>query len=539
MISMRIRIILLTILIVIGGNIIYIYPKLDSISVPTNWGPGIDWGRFFIVNQGKIYERQENALTWQSDIIRYGSIDLLPKILYAIINIITGTIQFPNDISFHYLFPWIGTIFLPLVSLYWYRYLYKATNKRFNEIDFLLILLYSIFPIASSMQTVSGNTNGSGLTRVLFTLLLILVSIIFMEGTRQEHKYIILFLLLPFYSFYHTWSYYMVFFLITIIISILTVHILKKNILSKNEERLLKFSFFGIIVFIISAIYYNTVLFSEPIDMIKNFDFSEHAIYQSSKFSGYETLGNIYSYIQVVNSTLILIIFIIFLLYNRNYDKNIFLYYIIAEFMIAIGLFIWMGISGVYLRIFETLTYISMLISTYLLIMQDGKIKMILRYVLLFAAILSIVSYLNLQSYSNVSLTDTEFKGIIFTGSKIQNDTHIFSDFRLTTPLVYFGQLGITTIDNNHQPFNVTEEILQRIYYNTSKPEIILDKIIHRSKYYIITSSRQNDVCIFDPSSKCFKHANANFQKELSHQSSLNLVYFSGNFSLFSRKEKK
>ena len=100
------HIILLVILIITLGNLLFLYPKQSSLSIPVEWGPGIDWGRYHIVNEGRIYEGGDYGLTWQSNLKNYGSVDVLPKIHYAILNIITGTVNFPNDLDLHYRFLW-------------------------------------------------------------------------------------------------------------------------------------------------------------------------------------------------------------------------------------------------------------------------------------------------------------------------------------------------------------------------------------------------------------------------------------------------
>jgi len=337
---------LIIILFILVGNFIYLYPKLDSSPVPTKWSPGIDWGRYYILNYGKVYERQENGLTWQSNIKNYGSVDVLPKIFFAIINEITGTVKFPDDLRFHYLFPWVGTIFLPIILLYWYV---NISKNKYN-VDFFIVMLYSMFPIASHINTMSGNTNGSPVARVFFLLIIILTIIVFNQITKEKRKLaILMFLLFPFFYFYHTWSYYLALCLTTI--AILTS-------IKKSENNITNFAVYGIIIFFVSAIYYNTMLMTEPIRTIKNFP--SEAPLQNPKFSGYESFRGMYSYLQTINSTLIIFILIIFIFFyfkNKYWKKHIsheqvLFYFVISEFLIAIGLFAWNGLLGIYSRIF-------------------------------------------------------------------------------------------------------------------------------------------------------------------------------------------
>ena len=133
--------VLLMIFFTIVGNIIYLYPKLDDSPVPSGWGTSIDWGRHYILRKGHIYEKgEETALTWQSNTMSYGNADVLPKIYFAIINIVTGTTTFPSDLHLHYFLPWIGTLVLPIMGLFWYGHLSKK-KKGVNRLDYCLLFL--------------------------------------------------------------------------------------------------------------------------------------------------------------------------------------------------------------------------------------------------------------------------------------------------------------------------------------------------------------------------------------------------------------
>ena len=118
----RYHAVLLIVLFIIVGNIIYLNHKLDYSPVPTQWGAGSGYGRYYIIHQGKIPNRG-HALTWQSLISNYATVDVSPKILAAEIDIIVGKTGFLESERFHHIFPWPGLLFLPIVVLYSYTYI--------------------------------------------------------------------------------------------------------------------------------------------------------------------------------------------------------------------------------------------------------------------------------------------------------------------------------------------------------------------------------------------------------------------------------
>jgi len=626
----RYHAVLLVVLFIIVGNIIYLDHKLDDSPVPGGWGVSIDWGRYYIVQKEHIYEKGETALTWQSNTKDYGAVDILPKVYFATLNIITGTTTFPNDLKLHYFFPWIGTFFLPLLGLFWYSYISRR-EKRVARVDYCLLFLFSMFPIASAIGPVSGNTNGSGVTRALFILILILILI------NSNKKYInkkrvgiLVFLFFPFFYYYHTWSYYLLIFFSVIVIL---------AAVKKETRHITGIAISGIIIFFIVSLSFNAQLQVEP-ERIINYFFADTtppdttitsgpsgtinynnitfewtgnddktstsnllysyklegydnswsswvpltnksynnlpdnsytfkvkakdragnvdatptevtftvrtgAAQNLNDFLGYKSLGSAYSYLQFINAALILLICLIFLWRyitqgikkRRETYENMLFYFLIAQFPIAAGLFVWENLLGIYARIFEQLIYITILISAYLLVKTKGKTKTFIRSIILIITILCIVSFLATPNKLDKSVTTNEFIGVSFAGEEIPKTSYIFSDFRLGMPLMYFGQLGIKTVDNPHSPPKTTEEILTRCYYNVSDPELVLDKFIGSQNYYVVISSHQSRVCILDPSLTPFKPAHEDFQEKWSKQQAFNKIYTSDYIDTFQRFE--
>jgi hypothetical protein len=243
---------------------------------------------------------------------------------------------------------------------------------------------------------------------------------------------------------------------------------------------------------------------------------------------------------------MILIIFIAYIVYYlkylndgaaKKYEKILF-YYTIIEFFIFLALFIWDGFLGIYSRMFEALVYLSMLFATYFLVKSKGKYKIIIRLSLIFTAFIVIFSFLTAPSELNMHLTNEEYIGLQFVGLHIPQKAYTFSDFRLITPLIYFNQKGITTLDSPRDLPDTTEQILLRCFYNVSNPEYILDSKINSTKYYFISSSHHSEVFLIDSSLKAFKPASKNFQESWDNQKSFSNVYSSNYIEVYERKEK-
>jgi hypothetical protein len=535
------RLILVLALIAIASNIVYLYPKLGYSPIPTQWEVGGGWGRYSIIEYGRI-PQTEHSLTWQSDLKNYATFDVMPKILAAMITIVTGTGNFPEGELFHSIFSWVGIIFLPLVVLYFYTYVSNKEGKKSNSFDVVLLYSFSVFPLASTLISMSsGASVANGVARVLFLLLLVLlITIIGDQKKRARRCAIFIFLLFPFFDYHHTWSYYL--FIYFVVILLLTFR-------RRNERQLTGLAFSGIVIFFTSAVYFNTNLLEEPGRIITsfgqilvNFPSVSHESKINPNFSAYEPLGSIYSYLQYVNSALILLICLVFFAVYvtrhrkqpRPYEKILF-YFLITETLILAGLFTWNGISGVYARVFEVMTYVSLLLAAYLLTKSGQKLKLALRFMLLFSISIAVLSYPFSPQQSGLSVTREEFAGITFAGQHIPKTLYIFSDFRLGMPLLFFGQQGVKTIDAPNYPANVTEEILERCYYNVSNPESILDEYVGSSNYYVITSSSGRQASILDSSLRLFRPPSLDFEDKWSNQEDFNKIYSSDQLCVYNR----
>lgn len=141
----RYQYILFLLLLILIGNIVYILPSINHSDIPSQWEVSSGYGRLYIINEGKVFSEDHRALTWQSSFKNYAALDVLPKISAVMISIIVGKTDLLESERFHHIFPWVGILFLPLISLYFYTYISKK-NNTFNKIDGLIIFTFSIFP---------------------------------------------------------------------------------------------------------------------------------------------------------------------------------------------------------------------------------------------------------------------------------------------------------------------------------------------------------------------------------------------------------
>jgi len=258
--------ILLIILLIIVGNIIYLDHKMEYSPVPTEWGPGSGYGRYYIITHGKIPKR-EHVLTWQSGIKNYATVDVLPKILAAEIAIVSGKTGFFESEEFHFIFPWPSLLFLPIIVLYFYTYAVRISNKkrRIDLVDSCLLFLFSIFPLYSILPSMSlGAAAANAVARGFFLFLLILIFKILIEKkTNLKIFGIFIISLFSFYYYHHTWSYYLIIFGVTLGIGVIFM----------REKRLRAgIMVLGIIIiFLLSALLYNLQLSEEPSRLIKDF----------------------------------------------------------------------------------------------------------------------------------------------------------------------------------------------------------------------------------------------------------------------------
>ncbi|MBA7599966.1 hypothetical protein ES703_07012 [subsurface metagenome] len=515
---------------------ILVVPTLKDNHVPTRWGSAIDYGREHIVRTGRVFDPSiERCQTWQSNLKDYGAQEILPKILFASTNIICGITSFPEDVDFFSFIPFAGLLLTPFSIIA----IYISGAKRFNIFDSLLIFLVSIFPLSSAVTP--GSTNGTPMARGLFLVLLLLLlsSCNVTEKNTKPYKIaLFMFFLFPFYSYYHTWSYY--FMLVMGVILFLS--------LITRKKQLALLAFFPLLAYAIAALYYNYhQLFYIPLSILTNIltNIGRHDQI-GIEFHAYQSLSNVYSYIQAINVALVLSVILFFsigylvrqvLKKSVSQAETIVFFLICGLPVVGLSLFLAGGIGMFFSRFLEFGVNVFLICAAFIISQQKKKKRfeyIMTRIILLIIIVLCVFSFFNKPAQLKTNLSHEEFVGIDFIGVKSNHDAPFFSDFRIGTSLIYYDKTSIYTIDSPKQSNAGIFEDLMRIYYNTTLPHDVLDKIVGTTHYFVLTSHRQSEVALSDRSSH-LKPANKSFQTNFMSDDNFDRIYNSYFFNVFYR----
>lgn len=550
-------------LIALVYNLILELQRSHGVSVPTGWGVAIDFGRQYILWTGHIVDEFScHYITWQSGLSQYGGQDVLSKIFFAEINLLTGYSAFPSSIDIINHMP-IATLFLVICVLAIYRILTKHFERRqlrvnnsltFEDshntkdavgsesfVDYIILLSICVFPLHSAIMP--GSTNGTCTARVFFVLLILCsISLLLFPGQKRRHLFaVFLFLLFPYYFWYHTWAYYgLSCFIVIFVLSL---------ILKKRE--LIKISFIGILPYFIVGIYSNYhQLVEQPTlsgKMGLNFLTNEMSgkTEVAAGFKAYQSLQTVYSVFQLVSVIIIFMIFIIILIEcltiiknNRNSEMEYLVICLIFSVpLVGILLFIQGGIGTLIGRLLEYSLYIYLIGSAYLLSpLEQRKIpKWIIQTLLIITVIICLVS-IPLSEPQASGLDYQEYDGISFLGLHTDNKTPIFSDFRLGTPFLYYSKEAIYTIDSPKQSRTGDFADIMEIYYNESAPHIVLDRVIPNEQYYVLTSERQAIIGLKDTSfTENLQPARQGFQSNFERDSHYDKLYSSEETNIYLR----
>ena len=536
---------LVVILILVLSYGILVVPVAHNASlvrVPAGWDTAIDFGRYYIVQHNTVLDPSTtNSQTYVSAFRAVGAQDILPKIFFATINIIGGSTSFPQD-ALSFVFIPIGYLLLiPISTLAIYEICLKKSKRPFKSLDALILLLVSVFPMASLIQQV--NTTVSIIARGLFILLVaLLLSVITDSGTRsgQTRKTkvaLFLFLQVPLYMLYHTWSLY----LLVVMIGFLVFSLVAR------DSNLTRFSLFSLIAYGVVSLYlYTQALLIEPLMGLTAAIQGETTINVVTIFSGYSPLSSVFSYIQAINIALLLFIILIFCVYfmlirlkkRKVAASEILILVLVCDiFLVALVLFTQGGIPLMLGRSMEFAFAVSLICAAFVLGSNDKKyLTRITEAAAIIIVILCITSFLTGQNEQMNSLRPSEFTGIAFAGTHAKNNTAFFSDFRLANVLLYYNQPAIYTNDIETL-YNESYSNVMNIYYNnTTAPHIALDPVIKNNlSYSVITSTYQTKVPLKDSSFYPLEPANTDFQSNFINDRQFDRVYDSASFSVYFR----
>ena len=519
--------------------------------VPTYWAASIDYGRQVIVDTGHIYDpgNDTGTHTWQSDLRSYGAQDVLPKIFFAIINIVTNDVVFPDDLAIFSILPIAGLILIPLTLMAFYTYFAKRHGKV-NYFDLLLIFMLSVLPLASMVSP--GSTNGTMLARGFFLLIIFLIAT---SANNLRRVILLCFIMAVYFLVYHTWSYY----LLIIIMFILTASLLSRKV------SLFYLSIYAIAAYIgigMSLNFYNLIyLPMQNIQHMLSYGNSTFTmIADQSKQSymsvdpghlSYTSFTSLYSYLQLENVLLlslfalpIMLTFFYSLIKRQpiSYERLVMSMVLLGAPLCLLSLYALGGYSTMAQRGMEILTYIFVLTAAYNLATLDhvknAMYANLMRLLIVVIVAICIWSYFNQPATMDTSLSDSEFSGIEFSGLHVPADDGVFSDFRLGATLVYYNMDRIYTIDSTTQTDNGLFQDIMKIYYDDTAPAVTLDRIIGSGQYFVLSSGRQSDVSLVDTSMTSFlKPARKGFEANFEKGDEFNKIYSSNGFSVYGRTD--
>lgn len=519
---------LLMVLFFILAYAFLLLPLLDQVKVPTMWGSAIDYGREHIVTYGHIYDPStENPQTWQGALKKYGAEDVLSKIYFAMINVICGSSGFPEDLDLFPYIPIATMVLIPASVISCYYVFLKISGTKPDLLVVFLLLAISIFPM--SMAISGGNTNGTYLSRGLFILLML---IFISTGSFSISKIMLyLLLLIPFYLYYHTWSYYYV---ITMAV-VLAASLVFKNRMTAGMS-LLSVILYGMTGL---AVNYQQLLYT-PLLIISMLGLNKEAPVAVKAYTPFITLNSYLNFVNVILIFGVICLFIYTYFYLRRVrsgdilklqDNMLMVAFAIP--LIAIALFLQGGLETVLGRLLEYSIYLFLIYLSFLLVVYQRKVGLALKVCVVLIVIISIFNFIYSQNTLRVELTEKEYAGIAFTGSRLDN-APIFSDFRLGTPLIYFDKTSIYTLDSQNQiPAGRFYELIG-IYYNATGPHKALDRVMPHEDYYVVASEHQTEVALGDSSfSSLLRPADARFQDNFKNDRNFSHPYTNGDLCLY------
>jgi hypothetical protein len=514
----------------------------SMINVPVSWDPAIDFGRYYIVQHNALFDSSTlHAQSYISGLQTAGDEMIPASIFFAAIDIVGGSTSFPQDILSFVFIPIGYLLLIPISTLAVYEVCLKKSKRHFNSLDALILLLVSIFPIASLISTQIGNATGSILARGLFILIIaLMLSVITDSGTRngQTRKTklaLFFFLQIPFYMMYHTWAFYLLLVMLGFFAFSLVI----------REFELSRLSLFSLITYGAVAMFiYTKSLLSHPAHSIQSALAGETTLEHLTSYGSYSSLSNVFSYVQSINIALLLFIILIFCVYfmlihlqkRKAATSELLILFLVCDvFVVAFALFTQGSIQLVLGRSMEFAFAVSFICAAFVLASNHKKyLSRSTEVAALIIAILCITSLLTAPSFKTLDLTQSEFAGITFAGTSAQNNTALFSDFRLATVLLYYNQTAIYS--NAHLNNTSYEHVLQMYYSNTSLPEQAIDPVIkHEQSYLVITSTRETEVPLLDSGTVSLLPANTDFQSSFINDRQFDRVYDSALVSIFYR----
>jgi hypothetical protein len=528
----RLNKILFIIFLILLSFLILTIPKINEISVPTQWDTSINYGREYIIQKGFISPSTNNG-SWVSNLQNYGSQDIISKIFYAEINIITGIITFPNDIKFLDIFSFGKVLLMPIFGMFAYMF-FSNKNNIFLFSDFSLIVLFSIFPLSSSLALEPGHgSTGTIISMAIFILILILL----MKKNSSIYSSLIILISFSFFLLWHTWSYYL-------LIVFIVLFIFSFFIKNQNWKIL---SIIAIIFYITIGFYFNFyqliyMPLSSIVYFIKNKS-NEYII--NSLFINRTTGTTFYSILQIIGSILIALIIIIsfiMLIEKLKYKKIMRHELLLLLFLFSLGfmffaLFMTGGYGVLLGRALEPCIPLSIISAAYILVNKSqnksrGLIKKGMVIILIILIISCLFSYLFLSKQEEISINEKEALGINFCGIKTNNSESIFSDFRLLPPLLRFNKSYLYLPYSTDYNTSTNNRLLSTYYEKNYNPSNIILTVVHSHSHIALVSKSQVNYSLFLPEDR-LRPPLRSFMDNFYQDEQYDCFYSNGDLNLF------
>ncbi|WP_142859558.1 hypothetical protein [Salinigranum halophilum] len=437
------------------------------------------------------------------------------SMMYAIINIITGTSGSRSGIAFVRLVPFAGTLVIPALCLGWLSRVSIKNGSEMSLKHLFLILTFSLFPAESAIFIASNGYHPGGVA------LGVLVGAFIIVGSIQRiyRRFILLSVFsAAIASQYHTFA--LVFVLLLSGTFILDQIYVKLTGSTKRLVTWLEVMTFGVIYTSIGTFANNRVF--EIVTRILFFTSPEGGGFDTVFINRFnESVTNIFTITRISTAISIVIAFIILasfmLLVIENMTKrglnflrtrHIRLAFLIVPAFIpmTVMLYLWGGFGPAITRTIYVGIWFVVLAAAILLV--EGSTSVELGTVVAIVLVVSTVgiAVASQESFGTAEISVQQSDSVKFSGEYIHSEDYIFSDSRLGLALLYESHQAIIAVRPSNDP-DFTKR-LNSIYYNgTSSDGISSIKNISEAQtisqseaddtYLLLSKDMQNGVEIF------------------------------------------
>ncbi len=526
----KLNLYLVIINILIWSAYLRIYPTVTYHPIPGSWAVWLIYPIEYIVKYGHIISINPNIITTSYTYGIYTGLDDITRNVYpAIILIIMGFTTIDQYTIYHRFYLIEGLVIFPFAILSLYSYL----NKNKGKLDYVEIILIYLLAVFGNWLTIKwtsfsliSETTGMEWTFMIF---------IFYSLLRYKESPVFPFLYVFFTVTTITIHRPAALFLLCIMISMLIFKLILK------DKQLRRYELSTIYLPIILIISYYIFISNNFFDfMVKvTLDLSSFFDHRSSVFSSYLiNTSSSYLIYRVINIILSQIPILIFMYYfiRKRYSliggekvSSCVSGWIASIVIFSIGIFAWAGLQGIYSRTNVYSFLVSMIVFIVILTSPDKtKYLKLIKYLLLISVIMSIFTFSPPSEPKTDKLTYSEFSSLNWISRNINQNSTIFSEYRIVTPLILYDFFKLIGVEDVGDP-NKTIKYLETLYYKENTEEAVKSlneiNIKGESINYIYLSRRLADEKLgIHCNTYVFKSAAQNFTDKFDTPE-LNLVY--------------